>query len=49
MGEEPLPVVDCEKDLGVYVSNDLSWDEHIYKSINKANSIVAWVDRSVIC
>ena len=49
IGDSQLPAVSFEKDLGVYVSNNLNWDDHIHKSIAKANSIVAWVNRSVIC
>jgi hypothetical protein len=48
MGEVLLPVVETEKDLGVLVSKNLNWTEHIHSSINKANSMIAWVTRSVI-
>ena len=44
-----LPVITTEKDLGVTVDNDLSWDKHIDASVKKANSLIAWVTRSVIC
>ena len=44
-----LPVITTEKDLGVTVNNDLSWDKHIDASVKKANSLIAWVTRSVIC
>ena len=43
-----LPVVEHEKDLGVHVTNTLKWDDHIMKSISKANQCIAWVSRSVI-
>ena len=49
LGDIELPVVSCEKDLGVFVSNDLHWGDNIYKSIGKTRSVVGWVSRSVIC
>jgi hypothetical protein len=48
MGEVLLPAVDSEKDLGVLVSKNLDWNDHITSSINKANACTAWVIRSVI-
>ena len=49
MGGYLLPAVNNEKDLGVHITSDLSWDYHINESIKKAISCVAWVSRAVIC
>ena len=43
-----LPEIKSEKDLGVLVSDSLSWQPHIDAIVKKANSCVAWVLRSVI-
>lgn len=43
-----LPVVQSEKDLGVLVSNDWKWNQHIESCINKAKSCIAWITRNVI-
>ena len=48
MGDVLLPAVDSEKDLGVLVSKNLNWNDHITSCINKANACIAWVTRSVI-
>ena len=48
MGDVLLPAVDSEKDLGVLVSKTLNWNEHITSCINKANSCIAWVTRTII-
>ena len=40
--------MECEKDLGVHVTSDLSWDYHISQSINKAKKCIGWVTRNVI-
>lgn len=45
---QPLPKITEEKDLGVLVSDKLTWDLHIRQSINKANSIMGWVSRNII-
>ncbi len=44
-----------EKDLGIYISNDLNWSNHINNSINKANKQLGriknafkYIDKSVI-
>ena len=44
----PLPVVFSEKDLGVLVTNDWKWNQHIDACVNKANSIIAWITRNVV-
>jgi hypothetical protein len=48
MGDVLLPSVESEKDLGVIVSKNWKWNDHITSCINKANSMIAWVTRSVI-
>ena len=37
-----------EKDLGIFVSNDLSWNKNINMSIKSANRAIAWISRNVI-
>ena len=37
LGENTLDYTDCEKDLGVYISDNLSFNEHCNKMISKAN------------
>ena len=48
LGEIPLPSVTSEKDLGVLVNNTLTWNEHITSSVQKANSVIAWISRTLI-
>lgn len=48
MGEVLLPAVDSEKDLGVLMSKNRKWNDHIHLGISKANQMIAWVIRSVI-
>ena len=43
-----LPEVLFEKDLGVLVTNDWKWNQHIDACVNKAKSIIAWITRNVI-
>ena len=43
MSDILLPAVDSEKDLGITVSKDLNWKNHIISCINKANACIAWV------
>ena len=43
-----LPEIKSEKDLGVLVSESMSWQPHIDSIIKKATSCVAWVLRSII-
>ena len=43
-----LPIVLTEKDLGVLVSNDWTWNQHIDSCIKKAKSCIAWITRNVI-
>ncbi len=48
LGDVKLPTVELEKDLGIYVSHDLSWKSHILRMVNKAKSVSGWVKRNVI-
>ena len=46
MGDVNLEVVDEEKDLGVKVDNELSFDSHIEGQVNKANKLLGLIRRS---
>ena len=48
MGDVLLPVVETEKDLGVTISKNLDFIDYINSSINKANSMIAWVTRTFV-
>ena len=43
-----LPNVACEKDLGVNIENNLTWNSHIKSNISKAKQCIGWVKRNVI-
>ena len=43
-----LPEIESEKDLGVLVSQNWKWENHINSFVKKATSLSAWVLRSVI-
>ena len=49
MNGEILPQIESEKDLGVHTDNNLDWSVHIETCVNKANSMVGWVKRSLFC
>lgn len=46
--EEELREVKHEKDLGVIIDNNLSFDEHLAEKVNKANKIVGIIRRTFI-
>ena len=46
--ENILTSTDCERDLGVLTSPDLSWLRHIDHQCNKANKILGYVRRSTL-
>ena len=48
LNQTELPTIEEEKDLGVLVTNDLSWNTNIDKSIVKANSTIGWTMRNII-
>ena len=37
-----------EKDLGVYISNDLRWDKHVTQVVRKAEGVLASLSRSFV-
>ena len=41
-----LNVTNLEKDLGVHIDSELSFDKHVSTIVNKANSIVGLIRRS---
>ena len=41
-----LEVSVCEKDIGIYVDQHLTFDTHIETKVNKANSIMGIIRRS---
>ena len=45
--DKPLKDVKNFKDLGVTISKDLSWDNHISITVNKANNLLGLVKRFV--
>ncbi len=48
LNSEVLPTTDEEKDLGVTVTSDLNWAQHIRKCVGKAMNMVGWVTRNLI-
>ena len=46
LSDHHLEVVDNEKDIGVIIDCDLSFDKHIAKKVNKATKIVNIIIRS---
>ena len=48
LGDTLLPSVTSEKDLGVLHNSALNWDDQISSCIKKANSVIAWICRTVI-
>lgn len=46
MGEVTLETTECEKDLGVWVDQDLKFTEHITQQVAKANKILGLIRRS---
>ena len=47
MLDKPLKDVKNFEDLGVTISKDLSWDNHISMTVNKANNLLGLIKRSV--
>ena len=44
--KQPLKNSSCEKDIGVFVDEELSFDEHIANKVNKANSVMGMIRRT---
>ena len=42
----PLKYVNSEKDLGVYITTNLNWKEHVYYLCSKANRMLGLVRRT---
>ena len=42
----PLQKTTCEKDLGVFVDNNLSFDHHINQAVNKSNRLLGLIRRT---
>ena len=42
-----LKSVKCVKDIGIMVTSDLSWSEHVNVTVNKAKKLLALVHRTV--
>ena len=47
MLDKPLKDVKSFKDLGVAISKDLSWDNHISITVSKANNLLGLIKRFV--
>ena len=43
-----LENIEEEKDLGIYINNDLSWGNNIRMNIKSANRAIGWISRNVI-
>lgn len=43
-----LPSITTEKDLGVHVDENLTWEQNIQKAVNKAKQNIGWVSRNVL-
>ena len=46
MNNQPLPTVDLENDLGVFVDNQLKFHHHTGATITKANRVLAIINKS---
>ena len=42
-----LEVSNCEKDVGVYIDEHLTFEKHIVTKVNKANSTMGLIGRSL--
>ena len=45
INDKPLEVTNHEKDLGVYVSSDLTWKKHTLEQCAKANKLLGFIRR----
>lgn len=43
-----LPNTDCERDLGIPTSPDLTWTKHIDQQCNRANKVLLYIRRSAL-
>ena len=44
-----LESIESEKDLGLIVNNKLDFGDQIKKCLSKANKMIAWISRNIIC
>ena len=44
---QPLKRVEAERDLGVLITCDARFNEHIYAQVNKANKMLGFIRRSL--
>ena len=49
MNGSALDVTTAEKDLGVWISSDLTWTNQVYHQSNKANKLLGFIRRSSRC
>ena len=49
LGETPLEPASQIKDLGVIISNSISWNHHVSSRTNKANLIFGMIRRNIPC
>ena len=49
LGGTHLETVPTEKDLGVTIDCDLSFEQHMIEKVNKANKMVGIIRRSFVC
>lgn len=40
---------ECERDLGVFISNDLRWKRHINEIVSRANRVLGMLVRTFVC
>ena len=45
INDKPLVVTNHEKDLGVYVSSDLTWKNYMLEQVAKANKLLGFIRR----
>lgn len=44
--DSPLECVTTECDLGVYVSDDLTWSHHVNEQTGRANKLLGYIKRN---
>ena len=45
----PLTSSECEKDLGVWVSSQLTWKKQVESMVSKANRVLGMLTRTFVC
>ena len=46
IGLKPLSKSKCERDLGIYIQNDLKWDTHVKNATAKANRMLGIIRKA---